>query len=186
LRDQKGVKTMGDMTRAASHLTLEEVKEKMKEAKNTKQLQRWQIVYTALIQPRKAEEIATCVGVSKSLVQKVISRYNKGGIQTISIKIGGGRYNEYLTREEEEQFLAPFFKQAEQGELITTKTIYSAYEERLGHTVHETTIYRLLKRHGWRKLQPRLRHPKTDVQAQDAFKKTADLHSRSAERSNAG
>lgn len=177
---------MGDMTRAANHLTLEQVKEKMKEAKDTQQLQRWQIVYTALIQPRKAEEIATCVGVSKSLVQKIISRYNKGGIQAISVKIGGGRHHEYLTREEEEQFLAPFFKQADQGELVTTKTIYCAYEERVGHSVHETTIYRLLKRHRWRKLQPRLRHPKADVQAQETFKKTADPHSRSAERSNAG
>lgn len=58
---------MGNLTRAASHLTREQVKEKMKEAKDVKQLRRWQIVYTALLQPRKAEDIAACVGVSKSL-----------------------------------------------------------------------------------------------------------------------
>jgi transposase len=143
----------------------------MKEAKDPRQLQRWQIVYTALLQPRKAEEIATSVGVSKSLVQKVISRYNREGIQSIEVKSSGGRYHEYLTKEEEEQFLSQFFKQAEQGECIAAKAIYLAYEEKVGHSVHETTMYRLLRRHGWRKVQPRPRHPKADLQAQEAFKK---------------
>jgi len=163
---------MGDVTRAANHLTVEQVKEKMKEAKDPRQLQRWQIVYIALIQPRKAEEIAICVGVSKSLVQKMISRYNREGIQAIEIKSCGGRYHEYLTKEEEKRFLAPFFQQAERGHLTTTREIHLAYEERIGHQIHETTIYRLLERHGWRKLQPRSRHPKADSQAQEAFKKT--------------
>ena len=36
-----------------------------------------------------------------------------------------------------------------------------------------STIYRLLERHGWRKVVPRPRHPKADVAAQAAFKKTA-------------
>jgi hypothetical protein len=35
------------------------------------------------------------------------------------------------------------------------------------------TIYNLLARHGWRKLMPRPFHPKRNVAAQNAFKKTA-------------
>jgi transposase len=162
---------MGDKTRAAPHLTIEQVKEKMKEAKYPNQLQRWKIVYTALLEPRKAEEIATSIGVSKSLVQKVISRYNREGIESIEVKSSGGRYHDYLTKKEEEQFLLHFFKQAEQGEYITVKAIHLAYEERVGHCVHKTTIYRLLKRHAWRKVQPRPRHPKADIQVQEVFKK---------------
>jgi hypothetical protein len=38
-----------------------------------------------------------------------------------------------------------------------------------------STVYDLLARHGWRKLMPRPFHPKRDVAAQDAFKKTAFL-----------
>jgi transposase len=162
---------MGDLTRAANHLTLEQVKEQMKATKDSKQLQRWQIVYTALIQPRKAEDIAKSVGVSKSLVQKIISRYNKHGIPSIQMKSSGGRYHEYLTIEEEEQFLAPFFERADKGELVTTEHIFLAYQERVGHSVHETTIYRLLKRHAWRKVQPRPSHPKANKQEQETFKK---------------
>jgi hypothetical protein len=105
LSDEGEEKIMRDLTRAANHLTLEQVKEKMKVSKDTKQLRRWQIVYTALLQPRKAEDIATCVGVSKSLVQKIISCYNREGIKAIEIKSCGGRYHEYLSIEEEEKFL---------------------------------------------------------------------------------
>lgn len=162
---------MGALTRAADHLTLEQIKEQMNATKDPKQLRRWLIVYTALLQPRKAEEIASSVGVSKSLVHKVISRYNKDGIPSIQIKASGGRYHEYLTIEEEKQFLAPFFELAEKGALVTTATMLLAYQERVGHAVHEATIYRLLERHGWRKVQPRPRHPKAKKQEQETFKK---------------
>jgi Winged helix-turn helix len=39
------------------------------------------------------------------------------------------------------------------------------------HEVHIDTIYRLLHRHGWRKLAPRARHPKANQEEQDAFQK---------------
>jgi len=177
---------MGNLTRAANHLTVEQVKDKIKEAKDPKQLLRWQIIYTALQRPRKAEEIANSVGVSKSLVQKIISRYNKQGIQSIEIKLCGGRYHEYLTKEEEKQFLEPFFERAERGELVTTESIFLAYKEKVGHSIHETTIYRLLKRYGWRKVQPRPRHPKADKTVQETFKKTERIDSRSATRKKSG
>lgn len=163
---------MGKVTRAAHHLTQEQVKEKIKASKDTRQLIRWQIVHTALIQPRKAEDIAAILGVSASHVKKVISRYNREGVEAIEIKNCGGRYHEYLSIEEEKNFLTPFWQCAEKGELTTVREIHQAYEERIGHQAHETTIYRLLERHNWRKPLPRSLHPKADIEAQEAFKKT--------------
>ena len=61
---------------------------------------------------------------------------------------------------------------AAQGELTTTEEIWRAFEARVGHEVDNSTIYRLLARHGWRKLMPRPRHPKADPQAQEQFKQT--------------
>jgi hypothetical protein len=84
----------------------------------------------------------------------------------------GGRRHEYLTLEEEKQFLAAFFAQAEEGLIATTAEIWRAFETRVGHPVDDSTIYRLLDRHGWRKLMPRPRHPKADPQAKEQFKKT--------------
>src|SRR5712692_10753730 len=47
---RKGV-PMSSLTRAANHLTVEQVKEKLKEAKDVVQYKRWLIVYNALIAP---------------------------------------------------------------------------------------------------------------------------------------
>jgi transposase len=76
-----------------------------------------------------------------------------------------------LQKKKKSSFFPNFSRPAEQGEYIAAKAIYLAYEEKVGHTIHETTIYRLLRRHGWRKVQPRPRHPKADPQVQEAFKK---------------
>jgi transposase len=57
--------------------------------------------------------------------------------------------------------------------MLTVAEIQRAYEQRLGKAVAPSTIYRLLQRHGWRKVVPRPRHPKADVAAQAAFKETS-------------
>src|SRR2546428_150813 len=134
--------------------------------------QRWLIIYNALVEPRKAEEIARHCGVSKATVHAVISTYNRLGVAAVETAGKGGRRNEYLTLEEEEQFLAPYFAQAEEGLITTTAEIWRAFESRVGHQVDDSTIYRLLNRHGWRKLMPRPRHPKADPHVQEQFKKT--------------
>jgi hypothetical protein len=54
----------------------------------------------------------------------------------------------------------------------TVGQIWQAFEKRIGHEVDDSTIYRLLNRHGWRKLMPRPRRPQADPQAQEQFKKT--------------
>ncbi len=129
-------------------------------------------IYNALIDPRKAEEIAKHCGVSKAMVHQVISTYNRLGVEAVETAGKGGRRHEYLRLEEEHQFLAPFFARAERGEIATTAEIWQAFEARVGHQVDDSTIYRLLHRHGWRKLMPRPRHPKASKEAQEQFKKT--------------
>ena len=163
---------MARITRAAAHLTIEEVKNRMRTAPRLLYRQRWLIIYNALVQPRKAEEIARHCGVSKATVHQVISTYNRLGVVAVETPGKGGRRHQYLTREEEEQFLTPFFARAEAGEIATVREIWQAFETRVGHHVDDSTIYRLLDRHGWRKLMPRPRHPKADPQAQKQFKKT--------------
>ena len=52
--------------------------------------------------------------------------------------------------------------------------IKRAFEAEVGHKVAKTTIYRMLDRHDWRKIMPRPRHPKSDTEAQEGFKKTPE------------
>lgn len=162
---------MARITRAAAHLTREEVKTRMRTDPRPLYRQRWLIIYTALAEPRKAEEIARHSGVSKATVHQVISTYNRLGVGAVETPGKGGRRHQYLTREEEEQFLAPFFARAEAGEIATVREIWQAFETRVGHQVDDSTISRLRDRHGWRKLMPRPRHPQADQQAQEPFQK---------------
>jgi transposase len=110
--------------------------------------------------------------VSKATVHAVISRYNRFGVAAIETPGKGGRRRQYLTLEEEKEFLAPFFAQAERGEIATVGQIWQAYAQRIGHEVDDSTMYRLLHRHGWHKVMPRPRHPKSDLETQEQFKKT--------------
>src|SRR5438128_12688629 len=163
---------MARITRAAAHLSIEEVKNRMRTDPRPLYRQRWLIIYNALVQPRKAEEIAQHCWVSKATVHQVISTYNRLGVVGVETPGKGGRRHQYLTREEEQQFLAPFFARAEAGEIATVREIWQAFETHVGHHVDDSTIYRLLDRHGWRKLMPRPRHPKADPQAKAQLKKT--------------
>ena len=164
---------MARVTRVAPLLTLEEVKQKLHTATKPGLQQRWMVIYTALLAPRRAEQIATQLGVSRPFVSKITSLYKRFGPQGLETVGPGGRRNEYLSKAEEAAFLAPFIERAAQGEIVTAKLIQEAFEQRLGHEVDESTIYRLLQRHHWRKVMPRPLHPEADPKEQEAFKKTS-------------
>ena len=167
------------ITRAASHLSVDEVKERMKTERRAWVRQHWWIIYNAQVSPRKADEIALHTGVSPTTVHRIIARYNRLGPTAIGQSTKGGRYHEYLTIEQERAFLQPFFARAQRGEIATAEQIHQALEAEVQHEVHSDTVYRLLQRHGWRKLAPRARHPKANQAEQDAFqKKTSSKRSR--------
>jgi transposase len=131
------------------------------------------------VAPRKAEEIALHTGVSATTVHRVIARYNRVGPAAIEQSAKGGRHHEYLTFEQEQAFLQPFFARAERGEIATVEQIHQAFEAQVQHEVHSNSTYRLLHRHGWRKLAPRSHHPKANHEEQDAFqKKTSSKRSK--------
>ena len=162
---------MSRVTKALEHLSVEEVKHRMQSDSRLFYRQRWLIIYNALVDPRPAEEIARHCGVSKFTVQKLISRYNRFGVAAVETKGKGGRNREYLTFEEEQQFLEAFVARAQVGEIATTAEIQCAFETRIGREVNDSTIYRLLQRQGWRKIVPRPRHPKAQEEVQETFKK---------------
>jgi len=85
----------------------------------------------------------------------------------------GGRRREILSVEEEEAFLRPWVEKAETGGVLVVPPIHAALEERLCFPVADSTVYRMLARHGWRKVAPDTCHPKRDEQAQEAFKKNS-------------
>ena len=168
---------MSRMTRAVAHLPVDAVKAKLQGAANATQRRRWLIVYNALVAPRAARSIALHTGVSVATVRLVMSTYNRLGPAALDTPGKGGRRNASLTLTQEQALLAPFFARAARGDIATRTEIHTALEAHLGHAVHPSTVYRLLARHGWRKLVPRPTHPAADPAAQVAFKKPLRVRS---------
>ena len=104
-------------------------------------------------------EIAKETGFHRSHVSGLIKKYFEEGLPAISEKhYKGNRRN--LSIEEEREFLEHYRQQAEQGQLVSIQEIERAYEEKVGHSIGSGQIYRVLRRHGWRKVMPRSQHPK--------------------------
>src|SRR6476660_1118260 len=119
--------------------------------------------------------IAAAMGVSLSTVNRAHMAYDHGGIKALKPKASGGRQRENMAVTGGEGLLARFAKAAGAGEMLNIHDLKAAHEQAIGHRTSDSTVYNLLHRHGWRKLMPRPFHPKRDLAAQNAFKKTAFL-----------
>ena len=146
----------------------------MTEAKTKAAFQRAQCVWLRLALELSVEQIAVAVGWSPHTVRCLHSRFGRQGRSAL-IGVGrGGRRREKLTRAAEDALLAPFLAQAQAGGLLEVSAIQAAYERSVGHRVPKSTVYRMLVRHGWRKLAPRPRHPNAPKpQVQETFKKNS-------------
>jgi transposase len=145
----------------------------LKEARSKAEYQRVQCVWLRATLGLNSNQIAQALGWQASSVRHVQVRYLRSGEETLRDQPQGGRHHAHLTREEEQDLLAPFLEKAEQGEMVIAAPVQQAYEDRLGHPVHPSVVYRALHRQGWRKIQPRPQPPKTDVAAQEEFKKSS-------------
>ena len=152
--------------------TIDALADRLKKAKGRPEFQRIQCVLIRVTLGSSAAEISRLLGWSTPTVHVIHSRWAKEGDAIFDLKAKGGRRNQYLTFEEEVEFLRPFLAKAEAGGVLDAAAIKAAFEARVGTSVAKSTIYRLLERQGWRKVAPRPRHPKSDPAAQAAFKKT--------------
>jgi transposase len=154
-------------------LTIKRLAERLKQAGSHSEYQRIQCVLIRATLGSSAAEIAQLLGWSTATVHVLHSRWAKEGEAIFDLRGRGGRHHQHLTPEQERELLAPFVQRAEAGGMLTVAEVQQAYRQHAGKQVARSTIYRLLQRHGWRKVVPRPRHPKADVAAQGAFKKTA-------------
>lgn len=83
----------------------------------------------------------------------------------------GGRRNEAMTVEEEREFLRPWAQSSANGEMLVVGPLRESLAQKLGHPVAHSVVYRLLARHGWRKVAPDTRHPKSSTAEQEQWKK---------------
>ena len=118
-----------------------------------------------------ADHVADLIGTSRRTVFR--DRDNIRNQDDTAKNSWGGRRHCSMTIEEERKFLVQWEKLATVGGVLTVPPIHAALVERLGHDTPMSTTYRLLARHGWRKVQPDTKHPKSDPALQDEFKKNS-------------
>ena len=120
------------------------------------------------------EQTASVLGVSRATVPRLQAAYRKAQLASpAEARNWGGRRQSLLTEEEETAFLKPWLKSAAAGNLVVVSPIRAALAQRLGQPVKPSVVYRLLARHGWRKVAPDTRHPKSKPEVQEAWKKNS-------------
>ena len=116
-------------------------------------------------------EVGERLGLCSVRVSQLVSEYKKKGLEVFVQKKYGGNHRN-MSEAEEAELLEKFKQRAEKGKVIVAKEIKTAFDKKLGRDTGRGYIYMLLKRHGWRKVMPRSRHPKkASEEAIEASKK---------------
>ena len=88
-------------------------------------------------------------------------------------KSWGGRRRYTMTIGEELEFLRDWEAKAIEGGILSVPPIHEALVKKLGRSIPISTTYRMLARHGWRKVQPDTKHPRSAPELQEEYKKNS-------------
>lgn len=153
---------------AEEYQKIEEAERRCKDKRTSKKLTVLLIRFSGV----SIAETAQRMNCSERKVARLISEYKKQGLEEfMRSKYVGGNHRS-LSEAEEKEILAPFEKMADEGHMVTAQEIKKVFDKRIGKDTGRGYIYMLLKRHGWRKVMPRAKHPKkADEEAIQASKK---------------
>jgi transposase len=142
-------------------------------ATSVESLRRCQAVLLPALFGATLEQTADVLGVGRATVARLqVAFRTQRSVVPAAARNWGGRRQALLTQEEEVAFLKPWLDSAATGNLVVVSPIRAALAQRLGQPIKPSVVYRLLARHGWRKVAPDTRHPKSKPEVQEAWKKT--------------
>lgn len=145
------------------------------QARNARELRAAQAVLLPAVAGTTLEQTAKILGVGRATVARLQASFRQRERAPLEVAAGrrrwGGRRRALLTPAEETGFLASWEACAKAGELVVLSKMRTALSARVGHEVAPSVLYRLAARNRWRKVAPDTRHPKTDVVAQEEWKK---------------
>lgn len=137
-------------------------------------LRRCQAVLLPALLGATLEQTADALGVSRATVPRLQAAFRREkNPNSPPPPTRGGRHRALLTLEEEHAFLQPWLERAENGAVVVISPLRAALAQQLGHPVKASVIYRLLARHGWRKLAPGARRHKSKPGVPKTWKKNS-------------
>lgn len=105
------------------------------------------------------KEIAQQTGFYPDYIGKLVKKYLLNGLSAVAENHYTGN-RRLLSFEEEVELLDKFMKESEAGKLVDVSEVKIAYEKAIGRELNSNGhIYQVLKRHGFRKVMPRSKHP---------------------------
>jgi transposase len=144
----------------------------LRETSNNIHFRHIQCVLMRVESAATSDQIAKVVAYTPEHVRRIQSAWFRDGDSALfGPGMKGWRRRETMKLEEEKEMLESMHEKAEKGEIVQAETIREECEERAGRKVHVSIVRRMIKRHKWRKVVPRPRHPKADVQAQEDYVK---------------
>lgn len=119
---------------------------------------------------REGQDVAQVIGCSVGTVYRRKAEFLAQGEASLLTGGWGGRRNAVFSETQEAEFVAEFEQAARAGELVSATAMLAELQRRTARQVQPSTLYRMLARHGWRKVVPRPRHPDAQPDRQEAFK----------------
>lgn len=156
-------------------MIIKQAREAVSNARSAQELRCAQAILIPALAGATLEQTAALLGVGRASVSRLQTRFREQGMRTPKVTSNnwGGRRRALLTWEQEVAFLAPWVEQAKQGRMLVVSSLRAAFAQAVGRTVAATVVYRMLERHGWRKVAPDTRHPQADPKAQEDWKKNS-------------
>src|ERR1700738_2094717 len=148
-----------------------DLRDRMASTKDKNEYMKMRAVYLSKVEKMKGKDVAKVIGTSVGMVHQLTYRYKKFGIDGLINKPCGGRTWSYMSLAEEKALLDEVINDASKGLIVISKIIRSKAEQKLGKPVSADYAEDLLNRHGWRKVAPRPKHPKSSIKDQEEFKK---------------
>jgi transposase len=124
----------------------------MAKATSMGELRRIQVIFFRARYGDTAQLVAHRTGLALQTVRNLHSAWRHKGEAALELKGKGGRFRENMTLEEECSLIERHRRQAEHGGILEISKIHRACEEALGRPQALSTTYRMLHRHGWRKI----------------------------------
>ena len=163
---------MSRKCREVDEVSLEKAAEVIRNTANAHELRGAQAFLLPYALGFNLEQVSIIIGKSYATTERLRKEFPYAmKDKKVSRKDWGGRRRQNMTFTEEQNLLAPFFEKAKEGRVLIVTPIKIAYEKKIGRTVAESTIYRMLARHNWRKIAPDTRHPKGNPVLQEEYKK---------------
>jgi transposase len=147
-----------------------EIKEALAKAENVKIYKRLQII-SLFMEGKAKREVMAITGATRNMIFRLLKQYQSEGIKGLQFNYVGGN-RQKLSTEKEREALDILEEKAAKGNYLRIADLQAEFEKITGKQYNLVSFWYLLRRHKWRKLSPRGKHPKAaDEAACEAVKK---------------